>query len=167
MLELSPDLGLDVLRGELVSGLARGVDAGRVPIGDVDRQDVPDRPVSIAGEVGVRPELALRDRRERPRRLYIRDGPGHYRPRLREVELETGHPARVVCEDLDPGQDGVDLDHRLRHERAHSLDRDGSDVVVAGDRGLHAALAYRDAGDLPVLDLDRSHLRIKVIVDPA
>ena len=63
-LQLVPDLVPDLATGALPGGLP--VQAGRVPVGDVDRDHPADVSVAEAAQVDVSPELRLGHGRERP-----------------------------------------------------------------------------------------------------
>ena len=130
-LQLVPDLVPDLATGALPGRLP--VQAGRVPVGDVDRDHATDVPVAEAAQVDVSPELRLGHGRERPWGIevdLVAAADGHV---VVEVELDAVHPGRVPAEREDVGQARIGAHHLVRDQRGHDLDRQGGHVVVRRD----------------------------------
>src|SRR5262245_65211289 len=92
-LQLLPDLLPNLRWRALLSRLAH-VDAGRVPVRDVNREDPAGRPVAVAvaEQASFAPELRLRDRRESPWSVWVERVAAHQRHILLEEVLGADHP---------------------------------------------------------------------------
>ena len=98
-LQLPPDLVRDLVARALLGRLGHK-QARRVPVGDVDRDQPAHRAVAPPGaeQPAVTPELRLRDRGQRPWRVWVEDVPTNRRHVLVEKELDTDHPRHQVID---------------------------------------------------------------------
>jgi hypothetical protein len=92
-LQLLPDLLPNFRWGALLGWLAH-VDAGRVPVRDVNGEDAANRPiaVAVAEQPPIGPKLRLRNRRESPRGIRVERVAAHQRHILLEEVLSADHP---------------------------------------------------------------------------
>ena len=109
----------------------------------------PTCPSPRSREVGARPELALRDRGQRPVGVAVDRVPGEDRHVAVQVEHDPVHPARAQPARSRPGAARRPTSCGLS-ERAQLLDRHRRDVVVGGHRLARAVVVDRHAGDPPV-----------------
>ena len=148
---LLPDLVLGARFGDLAGDPPR-----HIPRRDVDRQDALDPPVTALFQIHRRPELALRDRGQRPFGVD-EDGVAVLQRHVGvQVEHHAGHP--VPAQPEHACQRRVGRAHRRGHQLAQALHRQRGEIVVGddllgavggghGDAGQSAASAV-DAGDV-------------------
>src|SRR5262249_32014143 len=125
---LRPDLVLDFLR-RAPHGRLGVQDAGRTPIRNVNREYPTEASVSVTVESVRAPELALRDRGQRPGRVDIDRVAVDHRNVALEIELNSVHPRSSQLVQIGDGRRGAL--NLVGYERSHDLYRQRGDIVVS------------------------------------
>ena len=161
-LQLVPHLVPDLAAGALPGGLP--IQAGRVPVGDDDRDHAADVSVAEAAEVDVGPELCLGHGRERPRRVEVDLVAAADGRVIVEVELDAVHPVRVLAEREDVGQARIGAHDLVGDDRGHDLDRQRGHVVVRADLAHCAVVLDGHASHDATVHLDRAHAGVELVL---
>jgi len=160
--QLRPQLGAN-LAGTARARRLADERAGDVPVRDDRRQDPAHPAVAEVRQPGPGPELGLRDRGHRPRRIDQHDVTGHDGRGPAQEELHPGHP--LGGQVIEPGQLRIRLFHVVVHQRPHALDRQRADVVVGLDANRAPGGLQLGVGDARPLAPETHHAGAEVKAD--